>query len=195
MSLVKLIGYLPTAIVKKLTGGDKMAPLFIATWVENDDEEIEDAVEIEDVVELACGHILCKKDDIKGTGARFRLLGRNSLLANLSIFEATRCPFCESDLLADKDVGSGNDFGAAALSVGEKHMALDKERKLCGLERHSSVDEQSRQEREDLKLLELSADERLNWSLGETLIGAWGRAKKVLTVQSAGGSIFDVGEA
>ena len=91
-SLTRSISNLPTAIIKKLTGSDKTAPLFIAPQVEDEDE-------FEDVVELACGHIFCKKDanDDKARGAIFGLLsGSNSLLANLSIFEATRCPICES---------------------------------------------------------------------------------------------------
>ncbi|CAF9905520.1 MAG: hypothetical protein ALECFALPRED_001006 [Alectoria fallacina] len=91
MSFVKSIGRLPAAIVKKLAGGnnnnnnDKIAPLFVAPpYV--DDEEI--------VVELACGHIFREKDGHEARGAGFR---GNGLLANLDIFEATRCPICESD--------------------------------------------------------------------------------------------------
>lgn len=87
MSFVKSISHLPTAIIKKLTGNDKIAPLFIAPPYAEDEE-------IEEVVELACGHIFRKKDDYEARGARFRV---NGLLANLSIFEATRCPICESD--------------------------------------------------------------------------------------------------
>lgn len=87
-SLAKSIGNLPTAIIKKLTGDNKIAPLFITSCAKD-----------EELVELACGHIFRKKDDDKASAGRFGLLGSNSLLANLSIFEATRCPFCESDLV------------------------------------------------------------------------------------------------
>ncbi|KAF6235726.1 hypothetical protein HO173_005921 [Letharia columbiana] len=127
MSLVKSIGYLTTAITKKLTGSDKVAPLFIAPHVENE--------EFEHVVELACGHILCKKDDDKARGARCGLLGSNSLFANLSIYEATRCPICESNLLANRNVGSERDFRVAALRVPEKHTTVAKSGELYGPER------------------------------------------------------------
>lgn len=85
LSLAKSIGHLPTAIIKKLTGGNEIAPLFIAPCVEEDEE----------FVELACGHVIREKNDDKARGARFGLLDSNSLLANLSIFQATRCPFCQ----------------------------------------------------------------------------------------------------
>ncbi|CAD6579142.1 MAG: hypothetical protein ASARMPRED_008965 [Alectoria sarmentosa] len=96
MSFVKSVGRLPTAIIKKLTGNDKIAPLFIApTYAE--DEEIEEAVE------LACGHVFRKKDDDhEARGAGFR---GDGLLANLSIFEATRCPICESDPVKVRGAG------------------------------------------------------------------------------------------
>lgn len=89
MSLVKSIGHLPTAIIQKLSGSNKIAPLFIATQVEDE--------ELEEVVELACGHIFRREDVYEARATRFRLLGGNNLLANLSIFEATRCPICGSD--------------------------------------------------------------------------------------------------
>lgn len=89
ISLVKSIGHLPTVFIHKMTGSNKIAPLFIAPQV---DEE-----ETEEVVELACGHIFRREDVYKARAARFGLLGGNNFLANLSIFEATRCPICESD--------------------------------------------------------------------------------------------------
>lgn len=143
MSLMKSIGYLPTAINKKLTGSDKVAPLFIAPHVKNEESE--------HVLELACGHILCKKDDDKARGARWGLLGSNSLFsslsANFSIYEATRCPICESNLLANRNVGSGRDFRVAALRVPEKHTTVAKSGELCGPERQSTADEQSQEGR------------------------------------------------
>ena len=91
ISLTRSISNLPAAIIKKLTGGDKIAPLLIAPKAE-DEEDFDDAVE------LACGHIFCTKNanDNKARGATFGLLSGRSGLANLSIFEATRCPICES---------------------------------------------------------------------------------------------------
>ena len=179
MSLVNSIAHLRTAMIKKLTDSDKTAPLFIETCVED-----EDAEEIEDVVELACGHILCKKN-IKVMDTGFRLISNNGLFANLSIFEATWCPICKSDLLANKDAGSKRGMD----------MSLDGERGLCGLERQSTAEEQSQQERENGKGLEPSADERLDMSLGETLIEACRRAKRVLTAKGAGSSKVDFGGA
>ena len=91
-SLTRSLSNLPTAIIKKLTGSDKTAPLFVARQAEDKDG-------LEDVVELACGHIFGKKNanDDKARGAIFGLLsGSNSLAAHLSISEATRCPICES---------------------------------------------------------------------------------------------------
>lgn len=168
------------AITKKLTGSNDTAPLFVAPCVEDD--------EFEDAVELACGHILFKKDDNKVKGARFRLMGNSiSLLSNLSIFEATRCPICESAVLASKDAGSGPDFGGAALRDAEKHTA-DRKGGLCGLERQSTADEQTEEEGKDEKVLEPSADESLDASFGETLMAACRRAKKALSVTGAGGS-------
>lgn len=104
-----------------------VAALFIAPHVENE--------EFEHVVELACGHILCKKDDDKATGARCGLLGSNSLFSslfsNLSIYEATRCPICESNLLANRNVGSEHEFGG----VPKKHTTVAKSGELWGPER------------------------------------------------------------
>lgn len=69
-----------------------MAPLFIAPKVEDEDG-------FDDVVELVCGHIFCKKNANHSKamgGAMFRVLSGSNELANFSIFEATRCPICEA---------------------------------------------------------------------------------------------------
>lgn len=77
-------------MIKKLTGGDKIAPLFIAPRIESEDA-------LDDVVELACGHIFRKNaNNSKAKGFKFGLLSGSNGLADLSIFEATRCPICES---------------------------------------------------------------------------------------------------
>lgn len=134
MSLTKSISSLPTTIIKKLTGSDKAAPLFIAPHVEDEDE-------FDDTVELACGHIFGKKDanNKEAKGAKFGLLsGSNSFLANLSIFEATRCPICES---GSKDVGNGGDFDVAV-----KHVSSDVKGVLRSLEIEKAADEQSQGE-------------------------------------------------
>ncbi|KAL9067880.1 MAG: hypothetical protein Q9161_006604 [Pseudevernia consocians] len=178
-SLVKSIAYLPTAITKKFTGSNKIAPLFVAPCVEED--------EFEDAVELACGHIMFKRDYNEVKGARFGLIGNSSsFLANLSIFEATRCPMCKSGLLASKDAGSEPDFGGAALRDAEKHTA-DRKGGRYGLERQDTADEQTEEDGKDEKLLEPSADESLDASFGETLMGACRRVKKALSVTGAGG--------
>ena len=141
--LLKSFAYLPTAIIGKLKRTNKMAP-----------ESYAKDREIAYVVELACGHVLCKKNDDKQSGARFRLSNSNSVLANLSIFEATRCPMCEHDLLADKDIGSQRN---SALLIAEKHVGPDTKRGPCGLERRQSTsDERSRE------VSEPSGDERLD---------------------------------
>ena len=91
-SLTRSFSNLPTAIIKKLTGSDKTAPLFIAPQIKDEDD-------FNNVVELACGHIFGKKNanDDKARGTLFGLLsGSKGVLANLSISEATRCPICES---------------------------------------------------------------------------------------------------
>lgn len=178
MSLVKFIGVLPTAIVKKLTGSDEIAPLFVAPCVDDED--------FDDFVKLACGHILRSNDAgeaRKGGGVGF--LGS---IANLSIFEATRCPFCDSGRFHNQDDGSEGGFGGGAVSIAGQHTMLDGKRELCGLERPSTADEQDQDERGDRMLLELSTDERVGVSFGETLMGACRRAKKALSIKGAGGS-------
>lgn len=152
--LLKSIAYLPTAIIGKLKRTNKMAPESHA-----EDEEIAYVV-----VELACGHVLCKTNDDKQSGARFSLSNSNGVLANLSIFEATRCPMCEHNLLANKDIGSKRN---SAVQIAEKYMGADRKRGPCGLERRQSTsDERSREGCENKKLLEPSVDERLNVSFG-----------------------------
>lgn len=180
MCLIKSIGYLLRAVIKKLNGSNRMVAPFLAPYVEDEDLEI--------LLELACGHIMRKKDDKKATDARFGQIGSNSLLANLSISEATRCPICRSELLANREAGREHDFGVAASHIAEERMTLDKKRELCVLERQSTADEQSREERENWELIEPSADERLDMSFGETLIEVCKRAKKALSVKGAGGS-------
>ena len=83
-------------VIKKLTDGDKAAPLFVALRPEDGD--------FEEIVELACGHIVCKTNENKASGASFKI----SLHANLSIFEATRCPMCEYYLAERMAEGNGN---------------------------------------------------------------------------------------
>lgn len=152
--LLKSIAYLPTAIIGKLKGTNKMAPEPHAK-----DEEIAYVV-----VELACGHVLCKTNDDEQSGARFSLSNSNSVLANLSIFEATRCPMCQHNLLANKDIGSKRN---SAVQVAEKYMGADRKRGPCGLERRQSTsDERSREGCENEKLLEPSVDERLDVNFG-----------------------------
>lgn len=177
MSLVESISSLPTAFIKTLTGSNEIAPLFVAPCVETE--------ETEDIVELACGHTLRTKHVGKTKSARTWLIGS---VANLSIFEATRCPFCESGLLANRDVGSERGSGATPMYVAVKQTTSDKERVLCGLERKSNADEQNQEERGDRMLVEPSADERPDMSFGETLLGACRRAKKALSIKGASGS-------
>lgn len=107
--LLKSIAYLPTAIIGKLKRTNKMAPESHA-----EDEEIAYVV-----VELSCGQVLCKTNDDKQSGARFSLSNSNGVLANLSVFEATRCPMCEHNLLANKDIGSKRN---SAVQIAEKYM-------------------------------------------------------------------------
>ena len=111
----------------KLNGSDKTAPVFVAPRSEHDDYE--------HTVELPCGHIIRENDDNGPRGARFRLSRSNSFLANLSLFDATRCPMCESALLARKAVSSGRE---SALRTAEQRTELDEERELYGLERWST---------------------------------------------------------
>ena len=62
------MSYLRTTIVNTLNGNDrKIAPLFVAPRSSTDEEDIDNAVE------LACGHIVRKT----------------------TIFEATHCPMCD----------------------------------------------------------------------------------------------------
>ncbi|KAL9134568.1 MAG: hypothetical protein Q9175_004244 [Cornicularia normoerica] len=161
MSLIKSIGYLLRAVIKKLNSSNRIETPFIAPYVEDEELEI--------LVELACGHIMRKKDDKKATDATFGQIGSNSLLANLSITEATRCPICRSELLANREAGREHDFGVAASRIAEERMTLDKKRELCVLERQGTADEH-------------------NMSFGETLIEVRRRAKKALSVKGAGGS-------
>ena len=80
------MSYLRTTVINKLNGNDrKIAPLFVASPSSTDEEETDD------VVELACGHIVRKKNDGGARSANFSI---NSLLVNLSIAEATYCPMC-----------------------------------------------------------------------------------------------------
>ena len=129
---MKSFACLPTAITGKLIRTNKTAPLFIEPHA--DDEEIAY------VVELACGHVICKKDDDdKQSGARFSLSNSNSLLANLSIFEATRCPICEQKTLVGKDIGSKRN---PALQITKKQVRADTKRGPCGLERRQSTSDE-----------------------------------------------------
>ena len=184
---MRSVSHLPTAIIDKLTVNDKIAPLFIAAHSE--DEEIEEVV-----VELACGHIVRKKDDSQPSTIRFNLSISNHL-ANLSIFEASRCSVCEFQLRANKDVGSERHSSIAALQVAEKHKTSDQKRKLCGLEGRSTDDEESREEHADEELRKPSTDGRLDVSFGETVVRAYRRAKKALVVQGAVGSGVEYGGA
>ena len=91
LSLMRSASRLPTAILAKLTGSDKSAPLFIAAAHPEDDGT-------EQVVELTCGHTARKNDDGKPGAVRSNL-SISDHLANLSIFfRASRCPACESQL-------------------------------------------------------------------------------------------------
>ena len=88
------MSYLRTTIINKLNGNDrKIAPLFVAPPSSTDEEETDN------VVELACGHIVRKKDDGEASSASFSI---NGIFASLSIFEATYCPMCEGEKLANK---------------------------------------------------------------------------------------------
>ena len=91
------MSYLRTTIINKLNGNDRnIAPLFVASPSSTDEEETDN------VVELACGHILRKKNDGEQRSASFRI---NSLFANLSVSEATYCPMCcEAELVANGGV-------------------------------------------------------------------------------------------
>ena len=91
------MSHLHTTIIKKLSVNDsKMAPLFVAPPSSADEEETDN------VVELACGHIVREKSDGEASGAS---LSVNGLFTNLSIFEATYCPMCEDERLANKGGG------------------------------------------------------------------------------------------
>ena len=91
------MSHLNTTIIGKMNGNDrKIAPLFVAPPPSTDEEETDN------VVELACGHIVRKKNDSKPSGPRFSI---NGLFTNLSIFEATYCQMCEGENLASKGVG------------------------------------------------------------------------------------------
>lgn len=91
------MSYLRTTIINKLNGNDgKIAPLFVAPPSSADEGETDG------VVELACGHIVCKRNDDEGSSASFSF---NGVFANLSIFEAMYCPMCEGGVIASKGVG------------------------------------------------------------------------------------------
>ena len=78
-----------------MNGNDrKIAPLFVASPSTIDGEETDN------VVELACGHIVRNKNDGEPRSASFSI---NSLFANLSVSEATYCPMCcEAEIVANK---------------------------------------------------------------------------------------------
>ena len=85
---------LRTTIINKWKSNDrKIAPLFVAPPSSTDEEETDN------VVELACGHIVRKKSDGEASSASFSI---NGILASLSIFEATYCPMCEGEVLVKK---------------------------------------------------------------------------------------------
>ena len=91
------MSYLRTTITNKLNGNDeKIAPLFVAPPSSTDEEETDN------VVELACGHIVLKKNNDEASRASFSI---NGIFASLSIFEATHCPMCQGEKLANKGFG------------------------------------------------------------------------------------------
>ena len=91
------MSHLRTTIITKWNGNDrKIAPLFVAPPSSTDEEETDN------VVELACGHIVRTKNDGEASRARFSI---NGSFADLSIFEATHCPMCRGGMLANKGFG------------------------------------------------------------------------------------------
>ena len=82
-----------STIINKLNGNDrKIAPLFVAPSSSTNEENIDDGVE------LACGHIVCKKNDGGASSARFSIDG---ILANFpSLKQCTaRCAKAECLLI------------------------------------------------------------------------------------------------
>ncbi len=122
----------------------------------------------------------------KGGGGRFgRSGGGGGFLADLSIFEATRCPVCECEceceagMRADEVArGEEGDFDGGVLrGVGRDVVVVGGRRGLGGLdERVGIVDEQGVEEEEggDEKLGEISAGECEDVSVGEGLMGVGG---------------------